>query len=78
MRKPASPISRAEYEKNLYEKIQDHRFITDLEFFLDKESKFLSNVTDHINQVFNEVISKMPGDPWKDLPQSSLSPKYLN
>lgn len=68
----ASSISRAEYEKNLYEKIQNSGFIDDLAIFLDKESIFSSDVAYHINEVFNKVIAKMPGEPWKDLPQNLI------
>lgn len=62
-------ISRAEFEKNLIPKMKVHEFIGDVKALLsddinwEPEHAYLS--------VMDKLISRLPGQPWKDLNASS-------
>ena len=58
------PISRAEFEANLSEKIEDSRFCEDIGQLLTSTSTPFDHLSAY-NLVMTEVIAKVPGEPWK-------------
>ena len=56
-------VSRAEFEKNLHLKIKDPIFLGDMQnLILEPE---LYNAQEAFEYVMDEVITLLPGDPWK-------------
>jgi predicted nucleotidyltransferase component of viral defense system len=58
-----TPVSRAQFEKNMDAKMQDDSFFSDMEPLLRSEIKY-----DHQEawkMVYEQIISRLPGDPWK-------------
>ena len=58
-----TPVSRAQFEKNMDAKMQDDSFLSDMEPLLRSEIKY-----DHQEawkMVYEQIISRLPGDPWK-------------
>jgi predicted nucleotidyltransferase component of viral defense system len=58
-----TPVSRAQFEKNMDAKMQDDSFLSDMEPLLRSEIKY-----DHQEawkMVYGQIISRLPGDPWK-------------
>ena len=60
---PSIKISRAEFEKNLYDKINDKIFNADISLLLGANESF--DVKEGLNFILNELISKIPGESWK-------------
>ena len=58
-------ISRAEYEKNLMLKIQANEFLEDIRALLSEEVEW--NAQDAYSTVMDQLISKLPGEPYKNL-----------
>lgn len=61
-------ISRAEFEKNLYEKLNNKMFVNDLSPLLNVDLD--GAVLDLINaprKIYDSLIKKLPGAPWKKL-----------
>lgn len=64
MEKGGHKVSRAEYEKALHEKRMDDEFTSDIEALLPVgETSFNSEIA--FDLVLNELISLLPGNPWK-------------
>ena len=57
-------VSRAEYEKALYEKREDVEFLSDITPLLPIESQNYNPLQAFID-VEKKLISLLPGDPWK-------------
>lgn len=55
-------ISRAEFEKNLYEKQKDTTFIHDMDLLLSSTVDW--DVRQGFQQIIENIISHMPGEPW--------------
>ncbi len=58
-------ISRAEFEKNLYEKLNDPRFLDDIDPLLMIDSDW--DLHKAMEYVLDKVVTLIPGDPWKGL-----------
>lgn len=58
-------ISRAEFEKNLIPKMQQHEFTDDIKFLLSDEINWNADQT--FSCVMDNLISKLPGKSWKEL-----------
>jgi len=59
-------VSRAQFEANLAQKIEDQGFKKDLMPFLPHGTDF--DVPAAAEQVKSKIISKLPGEPWKREP----------
>jgi len=58
-------VSRAQFEENLYAKCADSGFRNDIEPLLASGIQWDFDLA--VDRVFNEILSKIPGDPWKAL-----------
>jgi len=56
-------ISRAEFEKNFFAKIEDMRFLEDISPLLTPETSY--DLQKAADLVIEKLISRLPGDPWK-------------
>jgi len=56
-------ISRANFEENLYNKIQNAMFTSDLTPLLSGESKF--DMRNAYQAIMKDLIALLPGEPWK-------------
>lgn len=64
--KQGKQITRAQFEQNLYEKLQDNDFEKDVQSLLEQETA--ANLFEFKNASFNvyeAFIKKLPGEPWK-------------
>lgn len=59
-------VSRAEFEKNLYEKLDDPRFLEDIGPLLMIDSEW--DLHKAAEYVLDKIVALIPGDPWKGLP----------
>lgn len=62
-------VSRAEFEKNMHEKIKNYDFLNDMHGLLKADEGY--NPTQAYELVHKEIISKLLGDPWKGLKKPS-------
>lgn len=62
-------ISRAEFEKNLIPKMKVHEFIGDVGILLSDDLDW--NPEQAYSSVMQQLISKLPGQPWKELNSSN-------
>lgn len=60
-----SKISRAQFEKNLHEKLADISFLAEMHRMLPKNSGFLSKIELYKRDVYKKIIKVLPGEPWK-------------
>lgn len=60
-----SKISRAQFEKNLHEKLADASFLSEMNRMLPKTSGFFSKIEHYKCEVHEKVIKALPGEPWK-------------
>ncbi len=56
-------VSRAEFERNLLSKLDDPRFISDIEPLVIADSGF--DLTRATEFVFKSLVTLIPGEPWK-------------
>jgi hypothetical protein len=56
-------VSRAQFEENMYEKIKDPTFRDDISPLLINEGGF--DIDGACDEVMTNLISKLPGEPWK-------------
>jgi predicted nucleotidyltransferase component of viral defense system len=56
-------VSRAEFEKNLSEKLDDHNFIRDIEPLIITDTGY--NITKAAALVMNKLVPLIPGEPWQ-------------
>ena len=56
-------VTRAEFEKNLFEKFQDTRFLEDIGPLLMKSSSW--DFQKAADFVMNELVAILPGDAWQ-------------
>lgn len=68
MREGGHSASRAQVEKNLAAKRQDARFVSDIEPLLRPDIDW--NVDTAMDTVLRELVSKLPGAPWRSSPES--------
>ena len=61
-------ISRAEFEENLLNKIQDPRFLKDITPLLSPAISWAQNSA--LEMVMKKLVSNLPGKPWQSSPQS--------
>lgn len=64
--KQGKRITRAQFEKNLFEKLQDKAFAADVIFLLEQENA--ASVFEFKNaatQVYERFVKKLPGESWK-------------
>lgn len=58
-----NPVSRAQFEANLLSKFQDRRFHEDLAPLLSNDTNY--DPGEAIKVIMEELISRLPGDPWQ-------------
>lgn len=58
-------VSRAEFEKNLHEKLNDPRFLEDIGPLLMIDSEW--DLQKAAEYVLDKIVTIIPGDPWKGL-----------
>jgi predicted nucleotidyltransferase component of viral defense system len=58
-----TPITRARFEKNLTEKLEDRPFIEDLEPLISRDFDY--DVEQAMHLLHEEIIMKLPGDPYQ-------------
>ena len=58
-------VSRAEFEKNMYEKLNSSDFLVDMQALLQAEHKH--DPVEEYKLVHQELVSKLPGDAWKGI-----------
>ncbi len=63
MKHDEQKVSRAQFEENLAEKIDDQAFTSDMPPLLAGEKTF--DIHQAYETVLTSLISKLPGDPWK-------------
>jgi len=68
----------AQFEKNLYEKFQDHNFLTDIDPLLPETSAYKNGIKDFIFKIYHDLISKLPGESWRGMPKNYFAIKGLN
>ncbi len=64
-------ISRAEFEKNLYNKQKDKFFINDMRPLLSPAAKW--DIDDGFRQVLSNIIAYLPGKSWVGLPEEAAT-----
>jgi len=60
-----SKISRAQFEKNLYLKIRDITFLSEINSLLPIQSDFSLKINEYKQNVYEKIIKLLPGEPWK-------------
>jgi predicted nucleotidyltransferase component of viral defense system len=63
-------ISRAEFEKNLFDKQIDKIFIHDMDFLLAPGIKW--DPADGFQKVGEEIIAQIPGEPWSGIKEEQI------
>ncbi len=63
MEKEGHKVSRAEFEKNLSEKLDDHNFIRDIEPLIISDTGY--DFTKAVALVMNKLVPLIPGEPWQ-------------
>lgn len=63
MQRESHPVSRAQFEQNLYEKAQDRAFMNDIGPLLRHELSYDSKAAMAV--VSKELIERLPGDAWQ-------------
>ena len=56
-------VSRAQFERNLFSKLEDTTFLSDVEPLISTDYSWSSK--DAAGYVQNEILTLLPGDPWK-------------
>jgi hypothetical protein len=56
-------VSRAEFEKNLSEKLNDYNFIRDIESLIIAETGY--DFSKAAELVMNKLVPLIPGQPWQ-------------
>ena len=59
-----TPVSRAQFEKNMDAKMRDDSFLSDMEPLLRSEIKYDNQ--EAWKMVYEQIISRLRGDPWKE------------
>ncbi len=67
MLKDNTPVSRAEFEKNLFAKKKDIVFNQDIQPLLSVDQAEQYQLEQAYNMVFNELLIKLQGEPWKGI-----------
>lgn len=65
MKQDSLSVSRAEFEKNMHQKLTSSDFLSDMEALLQGNKTY--NPLTEYPFVHQEIISKLPGEPWKML-----------
>jgi predicted nucleotidyltransferase component of viral defense system len=65
MQQDSLSVSRAEFEKNMHEKLSSSDFLVDMQALLQVEHKH--DPVEEYKLVHQELISKLPGDTWKGI-----------
>ena len=65
MQQDSLSVSRAEFEKNMYEKLNSSDFLVDMQALLQAEHKH--DPVEEYKLVHQELVSKLPGDAWKGI-----------
>jgi hypothetical protein len=63
MRRIGVNVSRAEFEENLFRKLEDAAFRSDIQPLLRPGVSY--DVDDAARYMFEEILSSLPGKPWK-------------
>jgi predicted nucleotidyltransferase component of viral defense system len=63
-------VTKAQFEKNLYEKCQDEKFLSDTDILLPENSRFKGNMRKFIRMIHIDLLSKLPGESWRSLPEN--------
>ena len=59
-------VTRAEFEKNMNQKLQDPKFLQDLLHLLPRDNKYdLASVERDWAEVHAGFVVRLPGEPWK-------------
>jgi len=58
-----SPVSRAEFEKNLSEKLDSRQFLEDIKPLIRADINYDPSVA--ADMVHDELVARLPGEPWK-------------
>ena len=66
MERNGSPVTRAQFERNLSIKLRDPRFRADIEPLLSQGCHW--NVDEASRDVLEQLIALLPGGPWKGEP----------
>lgn len=66
-------VSRANFEENLFNKITNQNFLNDIHALLPNEYKTGFEIIDAMQYVHKNLISLLPGEPWKGDFESHLS-----
>ena len=61
-------ISRAEFERNLTQKMDTYEFTNDVKALLNEDTHWDPQTAYRI--VMDELVVRLPGKPWKDLPSN--------
>ncbi len=69
MKNEGKSISRAEFEENLFNKISDKPFLDDTETLLVNGASY--DVSVAYTRVLENIIHKLPGDPWAGHPDQA-------
>ncbi len=67
MQKDHTPVSRAEFEKNLFAKKKDIVFNQDIQPLLSAGQVKQYSLEQAYNTVFNELLIKLQGESWKGI-----------
>ncbi len=65
-----SKATKAQFEKNLYEKYQDGKFLSDINFLLPPNSEFKESMKKFIGKIHFDLLSKLPGESWRGMPKN--------
>jgi predicted nucleotidyltransferase component of viral defense system len=63
LEKEGHRVSRAEFEKNLHQKLEDRVFLEDIDALLPPSRPYDPKIS--YNQVHQTLISLLPGEPWQ-------------
>jgi len=67
MRREGLSVTRAEFERNLYEKVRDPAFGADISPLLSTAIEYDPTVA--AEHVFRTLLARLPGERWKGLPE---------
>lgn len=59
-------VSRAELERNIYQKLTDNNFLYDITALLPKDMDYLQKLRDYKQLFYTNIIQNMTGEPWKE------------
>lgn len=62
--------TRAQFEKNIYEKLRDPKFLLDIQPLLPANSPYATKMRQFANLVHSELVSVISGQSWRLLPEN--------